>query len=99
MRKVELLGGRSDTRKFYQQVKRQRVGYAPPTTFCNDANGNLLVKDDDILQRWREYFAELLGSDITIETTREPGSGAAMNTDESLEEIPPPTKEEIRKTI
>lgn len=51
MRKVELLSGRGDVRKFYQQVKRQREGYTPSSTFCNDASGNLLVNDDDILTR------------------------------------------------
>ncbi|KMQ81419.1 endonuclease-reverse transcriptase, partial [Lasius niger] len=49
MRKVELLSGRNDTRKFYQQVKRQKEGYTPPATFCNDANGNLSVNDNDVL--------------------------------------------------
>ncbi|WP_333765053.1 endonuclease/exonuclease/phosphatase family protein [Streptomyces sp. IBSBF 2390] len=42
MRKVELLSGSSDTRKFYQHIKRQKEGYVPPTIFCNDASGNLL---------------------------------------------------------
>lgn len=62
MRKVEHLSGRGETRKFYQHVKRSKEGYAPPTTFCNDGSGNLPVNDEDVLARWREYFAELLGS-------------------------------------
>ena len=42
MQKVELLEGRSDTRKFYQQVKRLKQGYTPPTIrkpmFWRDGN-------------------------------------------------------------
>ena len=98
MRKVELLGGRSDIRKFYQHVKRQREGYAPPTTFCNDAAGNLLVNDADVLERWREYFAELLGGNID-ETTREQGFTTTEPTSGSLEEIPTPSKDEIKAAI
>ena len=97
MRKVELLGGRSDIRKFYQHVKRQREGYAPPTTFCNDAAGNLLVNDADVLERWREYFAELLGGN-TDEATRT-GVTPTEPTSGSLEEIPTPSKDEIKAAI
>ena len=102
MRKVELLCGRGDSRKFYQQVKRQREGYAPPSIFCNDASGNLLVNDDDILSRWREYFSELLGNDDTRDTPGEeaelPGNDTRQSRGEE-DEIPPPSLAEINAAI
>ena len=95
--KVEELSGRNDSRKFYQHVKRMKEGYAPPTSFCNDASGNLLVNEDDILERWREYFAELLGQDAQPSVASETTTREAAA--ENLEEIPPPTLTEIRAAI
>lgn len=88
MRKVEALSSRGDTRKFYQQVKRQREGYTPPSTLCYDSSGNLLVNHEDILARWREYFSELLGST----SNRAPNSHFG---DGNPEDVPPPTTQEI----
>lgn len=47
MKKVEILRRAGDTRTFYQQVRRHRESYTPPTTPCNDASGNRIVNDDD----------------------------------------------------
>ncbi|WP_333764848.1 RNA-directed DNA polymerase, partial [Streptomyces sp. IBSBF 2390] len=93
MRKVESLGSRGETRKFYQQVKRQREGYTPTTAFCNDSSGNLLVNDEDILARWREYFSDLLGGN-TINTS--------VNNNISTEntvDVEAPSVEEIKAAI
>lgn len=98
MRKVELLSGRGDTRKFYQHVKRQKEGYAPPTTFCNDANGNLLVNDDDVLKRWKEYFAELLANDQSSDPQHE-ASGMSFPLLDHMEEASSPSMVEIKAAI
>ena len=97
MKKVEQLSRRDDTRKFYQHVKRQNEGYAPPTTFCNDASGNLLVNDDDVLERWREYFGDLLGQLMSGSSTERVES--FQTSDDDQENIPPPSIAEIKMAI
>lgn len=96
MRKVELLSGRSDARKFYQTVKRQKEGYAPPTSYCNDTDGNLLVNDEDVLRRWREYFAELLANDDSSSAATPPPSASLL---EDLEEASSPSINEVKAAI
>ena len=96
MRQVEQLSGRNETRKFYQNIKRLKEGYAPPTTFCNDANGNLLVNDEDVLNRWLEYFSGLLGKLIpSANRTTIPFMLDSLD----AQETPPPSITEIKAAI
>ena len=65
MRRVEFLEVRSDARKFYQQVKRLRG--TRHQQYYNDKERNLLTKKSDVLERWREYFKELLANEVDHE--------------------------------
>lgn len=56
---TESFSGSSDARKFYHNVKRQIEWYSPPTAFCNNANGNLLVNDKDILNWIKQKSYEI----------------------------------------
>ena len=78
----------------FRNTVRQREGYAPPTSFCNDAPGNLLV-NIDILSRWGEYFAEHLGEEIG----RPAPSTLDILTGEENLQIPPPMTDEINAAI
>lgn len=54
-------------------------------SFCNVSSGNLVVNEGEVLERWKEYFADLLGQgDQSSEATKNlPVTG-------KIEDIPPP---------
>lgn len=53
-----------EIRKFYLGVKDVRKGFQPRTVFCKDKQGNLIGGKDGILDRWTEYFSELLNQNL-----------------------------------
>ncbi|XP_055714419.1 uncharacterized protein LOC129808671 [Phlebotomus papatasi] len=53
-------------RKFYQQVRGMKP-YTPRTSYCKDKQGNLVSDQNGILERWVEYFDELLNGQLNDE--------------------------------
>jgi len=53
---------KNSPREFFKSVKTMRVRDEPfnPTTVVNDANGEALHKEEEILKRWKDYFKDLL---------------------------------------
>jgi hypothetical protein len=49
-----------DSRIMYKKVNALRTEYKPHTTSCLDREGNILCDRTRVLQRWVEYFDELL---------------------------------------
>lgn len=45
---------------FYLEIKSRNAGRKRPLLFVKDKGGNLLGDADDIIERWREYYKELL---------------------------------------
>jgi hypothetical protein len=49
------------TRKLmYSMARNYRKGQSERTRSIKDKNGNLLLEDEDVADRWKEYFSELL---------------------------------------
>ena len=48
------------TREQYKGVSEVRKGYQPRSNMVRDKNGNMLVNEEQIKDRWKEYFSELL---------------------------------------
>lgn len=62
-RKLDKLEGfyRTDeTRKFFREVNAEKNGYQPRLGFCRSGEGELLTNKEAIIDRWAEYFEELL---------------------------------------
>jgi len=58
----EELEGYSSTgnmRKLFGAVKSLTKKFATPLAVINDSNGNLLTEKDQVLNRWKEYCADL----------------------------------------
>ena len=51
---------RAANKVFWQTIRRLRGKRTPVATFIEDINGVLLKHQKSILNRWREYFCELL---------------------------------------
>ncbi|CAF3333272.1 unnamed protein product [Rotaria sp. Silwood2] len=47
------------TKVFWQTIRRLHKGGLKQTRSVKDANGELITKEENILKRWKEYFAEL----------------------------------------
>jgi hypothetical protein len=57
---LEEYGNKGETRKFYKEVWERKIGFRPRADFCRDKEGNLLGGEEEIKDRWKEYFEELL---------------------------------------
>ncbi|XP_022196882.1 craniofacial development protein 2-like [Nilaparvata lugens] len=50
-----------NVRKMYMRIREGKAGFQPRTNFCTDSDGNLVGGEEQVIERWREYFNELLG--------------------------------------
>lgn len=49
-----------DVKNFYQGAKSRNGGRKQGLLFVKDKDGNLLDEEEEIIDKWREYFTELL---------------------------------------
>ena len=68
---IERAGEAKDMRNFYARVKEEKKGFQPKITFCKNKNGNLITDKEGILNRWADYFSELLNGDRMEQRNRE----------------------------
>ena len=47
-------------RKLYKELNWFRKGFQPRLNLCKDKEGELLIEEKDMLQRWTDYFKEIL---------------------------------------
>jgi hypothetical protein len=51
---------RNGTKKFFESVRNIKRGFQPRTNLCRDKKGNLVTGEQQALERWTEYFKDLL---------------------------------------
>lgn len=61
---IENMNGEHNTRKFYKELDWFRKGYQPRINDCRSKTGELLESEKEVMDRWTEYFAELLNVDL-----------------------------------
>ncbi len=83
-----------DTRKFYKDVRRLSGLPIVMTLVCKDKDDNILSEKQQILERWQQYFKELLNPEIE----RINGVTTYEGTINNLE-LEVPTHEEINQII
>ena len=59
---------RSANKVFWQTIRRLRGKRSTAPTFVEDSNGAILQHQNEILNRWREYFCDLLNP-VEVHTT------------------------------
>jgi hypothetical protein len=47
-------------RDLYREINGFKRGYQPKTNLVKDENGDLLADSHNILNRWKNYFSQLL---------------------------------------
>ena len=92
---IEQCRNRNDTRKFFQNVKRQTEGFKPRVSFCRDPDGNLVTDTNEVLQVWKNHFFGLL----TGHDSNNPASGEVFHIPEDGVEEPPPSYDEVKPAI
>jgi endonuclease/exonuclease/phosphatase family metal-dependent hydrolase len=83
-----------DTRKFYKDVRNLSNLPTVTTLICKDKDGNILSEKKQILERWQQYFKDLLNPRIEEMNS--------IKTDESSKnnpELEEPTYEETNEII
>lgn len=91
IKELEQLNKANENKKFYYTVKTMTNGYRARTTTIRDANGNLVKNEQAIIERWAEYFEEMLNKDNHIQSIEE------VNVIEG--NVPMSTLEEVEKQI
>ena len=51
-------------KRYYKNLKYEVTGYRPKMTNCENRDGVILHDQNDIVDRWREYFQDLLNEEI-----------------------------------
>jgi hypothetical protein len=90
IKEIEEASRRNDLQKFYKEIKSFSKAHPPQIPLCKGPNGDLISEKALVLQRWRQYFCELLNrEDLMIRRYQE---NTLLNTDT---EITIPAYEEI----
>ena len=59
-REAQTAAEKGDTRTVYKITKQLTGGFINKTTAVKDKNGNVLMKEEDQLERWAEHIKEIL---------------------------------------
>jgi hypothetical protein len=92
--KLEELVQQHQTRQFYRDINKLRKDLKPRLTICKSKNGDVITEKDDIINRWKDHFHELLNS---MEQEKEPPIMQDHN--DTNEEESSPTIEEVEMAI
>ena len=83
-----------DTRKFYKDVRNLSTRPTVTTLVCKDKDGNILSEQKQILERWQQYFKELLNPETERINSIKTHEGPINNS-----ELKEPTYEDINEII
>jgi hypothetical protein len=63
LEEIEQLNRQNERRKFCKAMDKIRKGYHPRQEACRDKDGNVLCNKEEIMNRWAEYFEEVLNKE------------------------------------
>uniref|UniRef100_A0A1Y1JWU5 Reverse transcriptase domain-containing protein n=1 Tax=Photinus pyralis TaxID=7054 RepID=A0A1Y1JWU5_PHOPY len=81
---------------FYKVLKNMRTGKQKQISSIMDKDGNILTEDDEIMDRWKEYFRDLLDHRSNEQNNKHSEQTKNATEDETEKPI---TKEEINEAI
>jgi hypothetical protein len=94
IREINEINRNRDTRKFYKDVRNLSNQPSAMTLVCKDKDGNILSERKQILERWQQYFKELLNPEIERINSIEIHGNSINNLEQDE-----PMYEEINKII
>jgi hypothetical protein len=65
LKDIEMAKKKNDIKKFYKDVQNLSRGPSSSLQICKDETQKLLIKKEDILKRWKQYFEQMMKQDIT----------------------------------
>jgi hypothetical protein len=72
MKQIEDAHKQKETRKFFQDIRAFQNDKSPPIFICRDENSTLKTDKQEVLDRWKQRFVELMKTDKeTIDQTQE----------------------------
>ncbi|XP_055388138.1 uncharacterized protein LOC129616507 [Condylostylus longicornis] len=80
-------------RKFYAKLKHEKAGFQPKLINVKDKDGIILTEKMQILNRWKQYFQELLNTESREETTQWVAAG------DQEERVDEPSMDEVLNSI
>ncbi|XP_072389259.1 uncharacterized protein [Diabrotica undecimpunctata] len=100
-KKVEGEHRRNQNKNFYREVRQHKRGsYISTSNFVRDKNGEMLAAENKIIERWAEYFEDLLNIQNFTDENNDNGGNNGEHEYQMVElEIPPPSMEEITHAI
>jgi hypothetical protein len=82
------------TRKFFKDIQTFHNGNFSPIFTCKGESGILKTDKHEVLDRWKQYFADLMKTDKKIENQTQEEC-----TSEKEIEVDPPTYKEVSDII
>ena len=94
IKQVEEAHKQNNTRKFFKDIRAFQNDRSFPVFACKDENGTLKTDKQEIMNRWKQYFADLTKTDNNIGNQVQ-----EVHTIENDREIEPPTYKEVSDII
>jgi predicted site-specific integrase-resolvase len=94
IKEINEINRNKDTRKMYKDVRNLSNQPFAVTLVCKDKDGNILSERKQRLERWQQYFKELLNPEIERINSREILENSINNLEQDE-----PTNEKINKII
>ena len=97
---IEEMQSKKEIRAMFRGIKEIKKGFQPRTIYCKDKKGCMVGDENGIMERWAEYFEDLL-NDIEEETAEQQdqereGQMEINSVEESVADV---TLEEVKQAI
>jgi hypothetical protein len=66
IKQIEEAHKQNETRKFFKDIPTFQNDSSPPIVICTDENCTLKTDKQEVLDRWKQYFADLMKTDKEI---------------------------------
>ncbi|CAL1685092.1 unnamed protein product [Lasius platythorax] len=93
MRKAEQNFRENNPREAYNFFKK---GFAPSTTLCKTRDGVIITNKERVMERWKQYFEELLNTNVTGQEITDPRLERERDEPETME---PPNIRDVARAI
>jgi hypothetical protein len=97
--KIEELHEQNEVRQCFIAVNKIKTGYIPRLGGCKDKAGNIITEEKKMIERWAEYFQELLSKDEGNENESDDLDGQKALSEDKEEMTNEPSREEVEETI
>lgn len=100
LEQIEEMQNKKEVRAMFQGTREIKKGFQPRSSFCKDKAGCMIGDEKGIMERWVEYFEDLLNdTEEMILEPRDQGSEDQMEGADEEETVPEVTLNEVKDAI